>query len=158
MKNKPFIIFIFILYFLYTGYLFPSKGPDNPATGKKALEKSLIFPGLGQLIEKKYFNGILFITGELFCITNFLINNSRGNEAYENYKIADTTENAIIWREKVEKYDKKRNIFLLAGAGIWILNLVDIFIHIKKKYKRNISLSIKNGKNNKISLGIGYSF
>lgn len=157
-KNSRISIIILLFTIFSFGSIFPDETSGGTAGDKKALERSLIFPGLGQLMEKKYFNGIVFLAGELFCITNFIINNNKGNDAYENYKIAGNSGDAVTWREKAEKYDKTRNIFLLAGAGVWILNMIDIFFHIKKKYKKKISLSLKHEKNNKISFGIAYSF
>ena len=158
LKNNRIIIIILLFTLFFSSSIFPDETSGKTVKGKKALELSLIFPGLGQFTEKKYFTGIVFLAGELFCITNFIINNIKGNDAYGNYKIAGNSVDAGIWREKVGKYDKTRNIFLLAGAGVWIINMIDIFIHIKKKYRKKISLSLKNEKNNKISFGIAYSF
>lgn len=158
LKNSRISIIFLLFIFFSFGFLFPDETSVETTGGKKALERSLIFPGLGQFMEKKYFRGIVFLAGELFCITNFVINNIKGNDAYVNYKIAGNSGDAVTWREKVGKYDKTRNIFLLAGAGVWILNMIDIFFHIKKKYRKKISLSLKNEKNNKISFGIAYSF
>jgi hypothetical protein len=120
------------------------------------LELSLLFPGLGQIKEKQYLKGILFLSGELFLLASAISNNRMGNKNYSKYKDADTETDVIKFRLAVEKFDKRRNIFLFSGITIWTLNLIDIYFHIRKKSK--ISILIKNDKDKTVTICFNYSF
>lgn len=108
----------------------------------RVLKKSLFFPGFGQLAEKQYLKAALFAGGELFCLAAAFVSNHHGDDSYWQYRFADNEADAVAYRAATEKYDRRRNIYLLAGAGIWIVNLADILIHAKKKYKKKGALSL----------------
>jgi len=113
----------------------------EPDRLRKALEKSLLFPGLGQLAEKQYVKAAVFASAEIFCLIKVAINIGKGNEAYRNYRDAKDPAAAVEWRLQTAKYDRRRNTAILAGAGVWVLNMIDIFVFAKKKYGRNAAVA-----------------
>ena len=116
------------------------KAPED-ARLRKALKMSLLFPGLGQLGEKQYAKAVLFSAAEVFCLVQAVANARRGNSAYWKYRTAATAGDAVEWRSETERLDRRRNTAILAAAGVWVLNMVDIFVHAKKKYGREKSLA-----------------
>jgi hypothetical protein len=119
----------------------------TPAPGKsplrKALERSLLFPGLGQLGEKQYLKAALFGGAEIFCLAQVLMLMGKGNDAYSNYRDAGDAASVAEYRAQTEKYDKQRNTAILAAAGVWVLNMVDILIYAKKKYGRKTAIGFQ---------------
>lgn len=124
----------------------------------RALEKSLIFPGWGQIHEKKYFKGVVFITAELIAITSAVISNRLGNKNYNKYRSAVTESDALHFRKETERFDRERNLYIAAGIGIWIINMVDIYFFKKKMEKKGLNMSLKKGMNNEIYFTLNYSF
>ncbi|MBE0665319.1 MAG: hypothetical protein IH584_05800 [Candidatus Aminicenantes bacterium] len=108
---------------------------------RKVLEKSLVFPGLGQLAEKQYVKAAVFASAEIFCLARIVIEIGKGAEAYRNYRDAKDALAATEWRLQTEKYDRRRNTAILAAAGVWVLNMIDIFVFAKKKYGRNAAVT-----------------
>jgi hypothetical protein len=135
------------------------KGTLNP---KKisSLQKSLLMPGWGQIAEKKYLEGILFFSAEVFCLYKVISYNHKSNDYYSLYKNADNVSNAIEYRELTEKYDTRRNRFILAAAGVWIINLIDIYFIIRKKDKkeRNLQINLEHHENKDLALTVTFSF
>jgi hypothetical protein len=125
-----------------------------------SLQKSLLIPGWGQIAEKRYIEGALFLSAEIFCIYKIFSYNHKGNNNYSLYKKADNVPDAIKYRDLAEKYDKRRNSFILAAAGVWIINLIDIYIIVKRKDKkeRNLRLKFKLNENKDLALTFTYSF
>lgn len=106
--------------------------PQNkPVAG--SLAKSLILPGWGQFAERRYIEGALFFGAELACLIGAFRNGSLGSDNYGLYKAAASPEDAVRYRALVEKYDGRRNMFLLAGAAVWALNLLDIYFIVSRK-------------------------
>jgi hypothetical protein len=103
---------------------------------RKALERSLLFPGLGQLGEKQYVKAALFGGAEIFCLAQVLIFMGKGNSAYDDYRNATDPAAVIEFRSLTEKYDKQRNTAILAAAGVWVLNMIDILVFAKKKIRQ----------------------
>ena len=125
-----------------------------------SLQKSLILPGWGQIAEKRYIEGVLFLSAEIFCIYKIFSYNHKGNDYYDLYKKADNVSDATHYRDLTEKYDTKRNRFILAAAGVWIVNLIDIYFIVKRKDKkeRNLRLKFKLNENKNLAFTISYSF
>lgn len=117
--------------------------PARDPRQRKALEKSLLFPGLGQLYEKQYAKAALFGLAETACLALVIVYFARGNDAYREYRQAATALDARIWRQETERLDRRRNTALLAAAGVWALNLADILVFTRKKYGREKSLAIQ---------------
>jgi len=125
-----------------------------------SLQKSLLIPGWGQIAEKRYIEGVIFLSAEIFCIYKIFSYNHKGNDYYDLYKTADNVSEATEFRDLTEKYDKRRNTFILAAAGVWIANLIDIYFIVKKKDKkeRNLRLKFKLNENKDLALTFTYSF
>jgi hypothetical protein len=133
----------------------------EPDRLRKALEKSLIFPGLGQLAEKQYVKAAVFASAEIFCLAQVVIQIGKGNEAYRNYRDAKDAAAAVEWRLQTAKYDRRRNTAILAAAGVWVLNMIDIFVFAKKKYGRNTAVAFHpyyNHENQTFGAGFSYCF
>jgi hypothetical protein len=137
-----------------------NKNPE-PDRLRKALGKSLLFPGLGQLAEKQYIKAAVFASAEIFFLARMVIHIGKGNEAYRNYRDAKDADAAAEWRRQTETLDRKRNIAILAGAGVWVANMIDIFIFAKKKYGRQAVVTFSpyyNHEKQTIGAGIRYRF
>lgn len=126
--------------------------PDEKRLGP--LEKSLILPGWGQLSEKRYVEGFLFMAAEAFCLYEVFVNDHAGNRNYGLYKKAETMDDAVFYRQLTEKYDTRRNRFLLAAAAVWAVNLLDIYRIVTHKKGKDGSLSfrIERGQNELLSI------
>ena len=162
-KGNKIVISLLIIIFL----CIPCFGQDkkvkeeiSPKSKFTSLQKSLLIPGWGQFAEKRYLKGVLFLSAEIFCIYKIFSNNHKSNDYYDRYKAADNTTDAVNYRELTEKYDIRRNKFLLAAAGIWIINLIDIYIIVKKKEKKsgNLKLKLEHNENKTLFFTISYSF
>ena len=129
-------------------------------TSFTSLHKSLVFPGWGQFSERRYVEGIIFSGAELFCLIEMFVNNHKGNQNYKLYKQAETVQDAVKFREMTEKFDTKRNQYLIAAAGVWILNLIDIYIIVKKREKKSQkpALNIMTGEGGLIKLSLSVKF
>jgi hypothetical protein len=127
---------------------------------RKALERSLLFPGLGQLGEKQYVKAVLFAGAEIFCLAQVFIFMSKGNDAYKKYRDATNLLTTIEFRSQTEKYDRRRNGAILAAAGVWVLNMIDIFIFAKKKYGKKTAIGFQpyyNHENRTIGVSLRFS-
>ncbi len=145
---------------------FPCAGqevaPDESPPEKKftPLHKSLLFPGWGQIAEKRYIEGVLFLSAEIFALYKVFSYNQKGNRAYSQYKDASTVDDAVHYRQNTENYDTKRNQYLLVAAGVWVINLIDIYFIMKTKDKKasNLRLKLESGKNKSLALTVSYRF
>ena len=133
---------------------------ETGQTSFTSLHKSLLWPGWGQISEKRYVEGILFSAAEAFCVVEILINNYKGNQEYKLYKNANNVHDAIKYRRSTERYDTRRNQFMLAAVGVWIVNLVDMYFIFKGKKTRDekLAIGISTSSTDKISLVITYCF
>jgi len=135
--------------------------PSGKGPLRKALERSLLFPGLGQLGEKHYVKAALFAGAEIFCLVDVIIFMGKGNDAYHSYRDATDPEAVIEFRRQTEKYDTYRNTAILAAAGVWVLNMIDIFIFARKKYGKNAAFGFEpfyHHENKAIGAGLRCSF
>lgn len=126
--------------------LLPAAEKSRP---EPALVRSLLFPGLGQFHEKKVLKGVLFCAAEAACIVLAVTANRRGNDHYRQYQAATLPEEAARLRRLTETYDRRRNTWMLVGAGVWALNLLDIHLTMKHKTDKGrpaLSLSCHNGQ------------
>jgi len=132
----------------------------SPEIKFTSLQKSLLIPGWGQMAEKRYIEGVLFLSAEIFCIYKIFSYNHKGNDYYDLYKKADNVSDVTEYRDLTEKYDTKRNRFILAAASVWIINLIDIYLIVKKKDKkeRNLRLKFKLNEHKDLAVTVNYSF
>jgi hypothetical protein len=160
---------IWLLALLLAGQIMlPAQGvqpannpPPEESPLRKALERSLLFPGLGQLGEKQYIKAALFGGAEIFCLARVLFFMGKGNSAYKKYRDAIDYESAVEFRLQTEKYDRRRNSAILAAAGVWVLNMIDIFIFAKKKYGKKAQIGFNpyyNHENKTIGAGMRFYF
>lgn len=140
LSRKP-LLFLCAWLTLVLGCFGDSTDEARPDSVKKELKKSLLFPGLGQFGEKQYLKGIVFSGTEIFCIIQAVIHDHRGNDYYWKYRMSQTGSDAMEYRRMTERNDRTRNAFIIAGAGVWILNMVDMLVFVKKKYRKKVSLS-----------------
>lgn len=152
------IIIVLMISFVNGEDTRPGEPETKNPNSTRALEKSLIFPGWGQLHEKKYFKGVMFITAELIAITGAVVANHFGNKNYNKYRSAVTESDALLFRKETERLDRERNLFIAAGIGVWIINMVDIYIFKKRMERKGINISLKKGINNEISFTLNYNF
>jgi hypothetical protein len=161
-KSKPCLVLCLLLFFSLPPLPAAGFGEEKPASDRRlsSLEKSLIIPGWGQLAEKRYVEGIVFLSAEIFCLVKILANNHLGNEHYGLYKQAATIEDAVGYRQLTERYDTLRNQFMLAAAAVWAVSLVDIYLIVNHqgKKERALELKVERGENKTISLAIAYRF
>jgi hypothetical protein len=117
-------------------------------------------PGWGQFSEERYLEGVLVLAAEAFSLYEILSYNHKGNWYYERYKQADDREDAVRYRGLTEKYDRRRNAFILAAAGIWALNLVDIYVIVKNKEKtqKAVRLSLEQAGFEKLAVHLSLYF
>jgi hypothetical protein len=163
---KPIITFLVLLnIFLLSSITCFSQDEEREKGTLKSkkissLQKSLLVPGWGQIAEKKYLEGILILSAEAFCLYKVISYNHKSNDYYSLYKNADNVSNAIEYRALTEKYDAKRNRFILAAAGIWVINLIDIYFIIKKKNKkeRNLKIKLEHNENKDLALTVTFTF
>jgi hypothetical protein len=164
MKKGNKLTISFLILLLISGPCFSQDKENKEGTPPEkrfsSLQKSLLIPGWGQIAEKRYIEGALFLSVEIFCFYKIFSYNHKGNDSYELYKKADNVSDAVKYRDLAEKYDKRRNSFILAAAGAWIINLIDIYIIVKRKDKkeRNLRLKFKLNENKDLALTFTYSF
>ena len=123
-----------------------------------SLSKSLLIPGWGQLSEKRYIEGVIFFSAVIFSIYKIISYNNKGNTYYSKYEQADTVGDAVKFRELTEKYDKRRNIFMLVAVSIWAINLIDIYVIVRNKEKRRLKLEINTNGKKGLAFTLNYSF
>jgi hypothetical protein len=135
---------LLLLAVLLAGLALPAaeEKKAEPDRWRRALERSLLFPGLGQLGEKQYAKAALFAASEIACLALVVVQIGKGNDVYWNYRNAASADDAVRWRRETERCDRRRNIAILGAAGVWVLNMVDMFTFAKKKYGRERSLAL----------------
>jgi hypothetical protein len=133
--------------------------PRDTQTDTKftSLHKSLLIPGWGQLAEKRYIEAALFLSAEILVLYKVFDTNHKGNQYYDKYKEAADVDDAVKYRELTEKYDKRRNQYILVAIGVWALNLIDIYFIVKNKKKNNLRLTLESGVK-KLAFTLSYRF
>jgi hypothetical protein len=139
-----------------------SGAEEAPASIPKLgpLEKSLIFPGWGQMSERYWVKGVAFAVAELACLGAAIHHNSLGNENYTYYRAAADELAAVRYRSLVVRHDGRRNAFLLAAAVVWAVNLIDIYRLVQGKETKPgaLSLGIEHGPSRELRLSLGCRF
>jgi hypothetical protein len=131
----------------------PAGTAAEPARTLGPLEKSLLLPGWGQLSEKRYLEGFLFLAAEAAAIAGALVNDHLGNESYARYREAESMAEAVRCRGLTERYDKRRNLLLLGAAAVWAANLLDITLIVKSKAGGEKAVSLRIGSGTKDLIG-----
>jgi len=143
----------------------PAAPQNEPGTAPQpteftSLHKSLLLPGWGQFSEKHYVEGAIFASAAVFSLVQVLSFNRKGNRYYGKYQDAAAVEEVMLFRELTEKYDTRRNQYLLLTAGIWAVNLIDIYVIVKRKEKREKALQLKleHVGDKELAVSLGYRF
>lgn len=152
-----------------------SKVVINPLAPAKAAFYSAIFPGLGQIYNKRYWK-LPIVYGALGISTYFIINNNRlYNEYRAEYKnrllgindpnhptFSKLSTESVIRGQKF--YQRNRDLSILITAGLYLLNIVDANVdaHLLQ-FNVNDDLSLKpdfqyNQFDNKHQLGLKLSY
>jgi len=89
---------------------------------------SLIFPGFGQFLEKRWASGFWFLLGETALLGSAYYSYYRSTPSYlEKQNMLDTTDWSISSQGKGEMYDKARSQALIA---MWIFIGFEVIVHI----------------------------
>ena len=162
IKNNKSILLCFLAILFFSFSCFASEDSENASKDRlfNALQKSLLMPGWGQFAEKKYLEGAAFLSAEIFCLYKIFENNHKGNENYILYEAAINIDDAIKYRDLTEKYDRRRNVFILAAVGIWAVNLIDIYVIVKNKKnkEKNFKIQLESGENKTLGFTLTYRF
>lgn len=139
---------------------FEQKEEDQKKTSFGSLQKSLLIPGWGQIAEKRYIEGAIFLGAEVFCLAKIFSYIHKGSTQYDLYKSADNMEDAARYRKSTEKNDGARNQYILAAFGVWAVNLVDIYVIVKGRQDKQKSLRfwLEWSKEPKTVCGFSYRF
>ena len=156
------VLVLFSLAFSFFPCVGQEVAPEESPSEKKftSLHKSLLIPGWGQLAEKRYIEGVVFLSAEIFALYKVFTYNHKGNTAYTKYKDATSADDAVHYRQMTEDYDRKRNQYLLVAAGVWAINLIDIYFIVRNKEKKgkNLRLKLESGTNKSLVLTVSYRF
>jgi hypothetical protein len=143
----------------------PAQGAETPKSAPdpavlRTLKKSLFVPGWGQAAEKRWLEAAVFFGAEAGCLAAILINNHSGNTNYALYKAAATAEEAVRYRALTERYDARRNRFILAAAAVWAVNLADTYLIARSKSgkAKGLRLGIQTGENATLAVRLDYSY
>ncbi|MFC2167932.1 DUF5683 domain-containing protein [Acidobacteriota bacterium] len=152
----------FLVLFIFSFSSFASEDGEDVSKERSfdSLQKSLVLPGWGQFAEKKYLEGVLFLSAEIFCLYKIFENNHRGNENYNLYKTAVNVDEVVKYRDLTEKYDRERNVFIMGAIGFWAVNLIDIYVIVKNKKNKdkNFKIQLESGENKMLSFTFTFCF
>lgn len=161
-KFKSIVICFYLPVFLAAPLLATQEEnkENTEISGMASLKKSLFVPGWGQLAEKHTIEGVAFLAAEIFCLYKVLDYNHRGNENYSLYKEAASLEDAVGYRGLTETYDRRRNLYIMAALGVWAVNLIDIYVIVKKneKKKQTINIKIEHGEYKRLAVTVSFGF
>jgi len=157
-RKLPLLLFIPVCILLLFPELQGDQNKENEKQEEKImLSKSLLFPGLGQLSEKQYFKGLVFAVSETVCIIAAIHLNRKADQAYWQYRQAGEIESAVLYRRLTEKRDRRRNLWIAAGAGIWAANLIDAWLFQRRREKAKVRLGVSSHGDKGIAFSLIYS-
>lgn len=137
-------------------------GGASPSPGLGSREKSLLFPGWGQIAERRALKGAAFAAAELACLAGAIHFNRRGDSAYAQYRAAGDAAEAVRCRTLVERHDGRRNACLLAAAAVWAANLLDIHLLLSResagRAPRTLTVGIAHGPSSILGLSVDCRF
>lgn len=119
----------------------------------KPISITKLIPGIEQIKSGKYAKGTLLLSSFIGSITGAVIYNKKGSDWYDKYKNSTNVEDIIIFRQNTEKNLKKRNLFLVGIASIWVIHIIDLKFFKSKKG----GVTGEVGKNT-INIGFHYHF
>jgi hypothetical protein len=144
----------------------------NPLAPSKAAFYSAIFPGLGQIYNKKYWK-VPIVWGAIGTgIGIYIWNDDKYNELRDVYKQRlegipnprfDNLSTDVLQRAQ-RNYQRQRDLTMLITVGLYVLNIIDANVdaHLKQfNVNDNLSMSpqvYQNPLDQKVNLGMQMSF
>lgn len=92
------------------------------------LGKSALLPGMGQFSCKRVVKGGVFLGTTIVAFGGGVYFLLQSNDKYEQYKEADNIDDIEKYWNESEKLLKYSKILAGAGAVIWFINLIDIYL------------------------------
>lgn len=127
----------------YVAYLYLVSDEGQPLTNVPHLDykldrgawRSIIVPGWGQMYQKRYGVGIMFLAGEAVALAGAFYCHNR--VSYHNKRMAEATDvDTRVWyKKKADDYTNYRNITLGVAAAWYVYNVVDAFTSKKGRLK-----------------------
>jgi len=103
------------------------------AGSRQAMVWSLVYPGIGQLLERRTGTGVALLVAETAAVALAISADHRANSYYWRYRQATSEAEAVSLRRQTERLDRRRNIAIACGMAIWGLNLLEMTLHHRKK-------------------------
>jgi hypothetical protein len=131
-------------------------------THNSALSRSLLFPGLGQMYNDRNIAGYAWSGAFVVSLGNLVNKQLKYNDRVDAFNAAaDAYLNeknlAMIPQKKGElinaenirdEVEAKRNLWIGITAGIYLLNIADLYLFEPNFEKESLSLDLKGNKNN----------
>ena len=93
-----------------------------------ALLRSMVFPGWGQLYNRKYIKSLAVIAGEGYCIVQAIRYWDLSEQAYDRFVQEEDAGLRSLYYYDYDFYQDRRNLFLwLSGLAIFI-SMIDAFV------------------------------
>ena len=98
---------------------------DRTALSKNRAMRSLLYPGLGQIYQRKKTKGYLFLGLETASIVSLVASHFFVNSTHHKYLDAQTQDEIDERYKNYAVWYKIRIGFAISSASIWILNYID---------------------------------
>lgn len=109
----------------------------------KALRRSVLFPGLGQLYLNKQVKGYTLLTAEIICIGGFAYFQVNYNRSRDNYLQEINPSHMQSLYDDYNFFYRGKNASLILAAGIYLYSLVDVlYFPPAPSASQKVSLSI----------------
>jgi hypothetical protein len=102
---------------------------NNCGSPTGALLRSMVFPGWGQLCNRKYIKSLVVMAGEGYCIVQAIRHWDLANQAYDRFVQTDDSDSRkSLYYYDYDYYQDRRNLFLwLSGVAIF-LSMIDAYV------------------------------
>ncbi len=159
-KGKTLIAVFLFLVTSGTGFgaLLPEAEPQPVPPPSKPLVWSLLYPGLGQLLERRPLPGLVLMAAETAAVVVALSANHRANSAFWRYRQATTRQEAATFRSQTERLDRQRNIAIACGVAVWAVNLLEMTLSRRTHRRSAPEGVILHATIHPFACGIGLSF
>ena len=101
---------------------------------KKALWLAIVFPGGGQIYNRKYWKLPLFYGGFLGCMYVDIMDDDPNTKSYENFIPAsyniqyNLTRLQELFRKKKDYYRRYRDLSIFIVIGVYALSIIDAYV------------------------------
>ena len=101
---------------------------DGRRSPTGALLRSMVFPGWGQLYNRKYIKSLIVLAGEGYCIVEAIRNWDLADQAYDRFVQEEDAGLRSLYYYDYDFYQDRRNLFLwLSGLAIFI-SMIDAYV------------------------------